>query len=174
MKQIKRSISFELLIVLTLSFDLLYGGNLMQANIKLHELRCEYAINPLGIDVRTPKFSWILESLERGQMQGAYQILVATSLENLHRDIGDKWNSKKIKLPNSVNIPYEGNLLSSGEKCFWKVRVWDKKGEVSDWSEIATFEMGLLSESDWGANGLEPAFSTICLILKGSLGRLSH
>lgn len=150
MKQIKRSISFELLIVLTLSFDLLYGGNLMQANIKLHELRCEYAINPLGIDVRTPKFSWILESLERGQMQGAYQILVATSLENLHRDIGDKWNSKKIKLPNSVNIPYEGNLLSSGEKCFWKVRVWDKKGEVSDWSEIATFEMGLLSESDWG------------------------
>lgn len=72
--QIKNAISLGLLIVLTLSFDFLYGGNLLQGNVKIHELRCEYAINPLGIDTKNPKFSWILESVERGQMQSAYQV----------------------------------------------------------------------------------------------------
>lgn len=147
--QIKNAISLGLLIVLTLSSDFLYGANLLRGNVKIHELRCEYAINPLGIDTKTPKFSWILESVERGQMQSAYQVLVATSLDNLQKGMGDKWDSKKVKLSNSVNIPYEGNLLSSGEKCFWKVRVWNKKGKVSDWSETATFEMGLLEKDDW-------------------------
>lgn len=56
-------------------------------------LTCEYAVNPLGLDVVKPRFSWILESDERGQMQSAYQILVASSEEKLNADAGDKWDS---------------------------------------------------------------------------------
>ena len=43
-------------------------------------LRCEYLENPLGIDVRQPRFSWVLEHSHRGgELQSAYQILVAAS-----------------------------------------------------------------------------------------------
>jgi len=117
--------------------------------ISVRELRCEYTRNPLGIDAPQPRFSWILKSEERGQMQSAYRILVAGSADNLDSDMGDKWDSGKVASEKSVNIPYQGKALSSGEKCYWKVRVWDREGRPSLWSEPATFEIGLLKESDW-------------------------
>ena len=45
-------------------------------------LRCEYLSNPLGIDVPQPRFSWVLEHSARGEMQTAYQVLVATRAES--------------------------------------------------------------------------------------------
>ena len=44
-------------------------------------LRCEYRVNPAGIDEAQPRLSWQLESSERGQKQTAYQILVASNPE---------------------------------------------------------------------------------------------
>ena len=113
------------------------------------DLKCEYAVNPLGVDTLKPRFGWILESLRRGQSQSAYQVQVASSPENLKKDIGDKWDSGKVASDRSVNVEYGGKALSSVEQCWWKVRVWDQNGEVSAWSEPATFEMGLLKQSDW-------------------------
>ena len=55
-------------------------------------LTCEYAADPLRIDVAQPRFGWVLNSSRRGQMQSAYQILVAGSPEKLKADIGDKWD----------------------------------------------------------------------------------
>jgi alpha-L-rhamnosidase len=149
MAQINRVFFCGLYVLFIFSTGFPAIGNTLNENVEVKDLRCEYAINPLGVDTKVPKFSWMLESSERGQMQSAYQVLVATSLDNLHKNIGDKWESKKVKLSNSVNIPYKGALLKSGEICYWKVRVWDKKGLVSNWSNPATFEMGLLVDSDW-------------------------
>ncbi|MCK4782991.1 MAG: family 78 glycoside hydrolase catalytic domain, partial [Desulfobacteraceae bacterium] len=122
---------------------------LKRAQLRPTELRCEYAINPLGLDVRKPRFSWILKSEKRGQMQSAYRILVASSADNLESDMGDKWDSGKVTSEKSVNVVYQGSNLSSAEKCYWKVRVWDKYGKASEWSEPATFEMGLMKKGDW-------------------------
>ena len=113
------------------------------------ELTCEYAINPLGIDVAQPRFGWVLESHGRGQEQTAYRILVASSLRKLRADVGDKWDSGKVDSDRSVNIPYQGKVLSSGEQCWWKVRVWDKNGKAGAYTEPVTFEMGLLKQTDW-------------------------
>jgi alpha-L-rhamnosidase len=113
------------------------------------ELKCEYAVSPLGVDVPQPRFSWVLESSQRGQTQSAYQILVASSEEKLQADVGDKWDSGKVASDRSVNLDYEGSALTSGETCRWKVRVWDKDDRVSAYSVPATFEMGLLNEGDW-------------------------
>jgi alpha-L-rhamnosidase len=113
------------------------------------EIRCEYTDNPLGLETQRPRFSWILTSSQRGQMQTAYQILVASSLENLSQGKGDKWDSKKLASDQSVTVVYQGKELKSGEKCWWKVRVWDKNGKAGAFSEPATFEMGLLKQSDW-------------------------
>ena len=117
--------------------------------IIVKELYCEYSITPLGIDTTSPRFSWLLESTQRGMRQTAYQILVATTIVKLNNNIGDKWDSGKVVSETSVNVPYQGKILSSGEKCYWKVRVWDKDGLDSNWSEPSTFEMGLLNENDW-------------------------
>jgi len=120
-----------------------------EANITVKELCCEYSANPPGIDTSQPRFSWIPQSSQRGQMQSAYHILVAISEEKLKSNIGDKWDSGKVKSEKSVNVAYQGKALASGEKCYWKARIWDKYGQASAWSKLATFEMGLLKESDW-------------------------
>jgi len=119
------------------------------ADITAGRLKCEYAVNPLGIDVAAPRFSWVLESGKRGRMQSAWQVLVASSAARLATDTGDKWDSGKVNSAQSVNVAYKGKPLVSREVCFWKVRVWDNAGVRSAWSKPATFEMGLLKETDW-------------------------
>jgi len=124
------------------------------------ELKCEYASSPLGVDVAQPRLSWVLQSSQRGQMQSAYQILVASSEEKLQANVGDKWDSGKVGSDRSVNIAYQGKALASRERCWWKVRVWDKDGKASEYSKPAMFEMGLLKQNDWrgewiGAGGKE-------------------
>lgn len=98
------------------------------------ELWCEYAVDPLGIDVPEPRFSWILDSSRRSEVQSAYRILVASSEETLRGDGGDKWDSGVVASDASVNVAYAGATLASGERCYWKVRVWDGRGAASAWS----------------------------------------
>jgi len=114
-------------------------------------LRCEYRVNPLGIDILQPRLSWIMESNQRGQMQSAYQILVASSDNLLDLDIGDLWDSGKISSDQSNQVMYAGKPLMSRMQCCWKVRVWDKNDKVSAWSKPAFWTMGLLSTADWQA-----------------------
>jgi len=114
-------------------------------------LRCEHLLNPLGIDVRQPRLSWMMNSAGRGDRQTACQILVASSPSNLSLDNGDLWNSGTIVSSQSVLLTYGGRALSSGEACYWKVRVWDENGNFSAWSPVASWTMGLLNPSDWKA-----------------------
>ncbi len=116
------------------------------------ELRCEYQVNPLGIDVTNPRLSWILKSDIRNQKQTAYQVLVASTEENLKKDNSDLWDSGQVPSEQSIHIEYNGKPLNSQMRCYWKVRVWDKNGNASAWSNNAFWTMGLLNESDWNAN----------------------
>ncbi len=84
-------------------------------------------------------------------MQKAYQVLVATTQENLTNDTGDLWDSGKIDSDQSIHVVYKGKKLTSQMHCFWKVRVWDKDNKVSLWSNQAAWSMGLLNPTDWTA-----------------------
>ncbi len=112
-------------------------------------LRCEYLSNPLGIDVRQPRFYWVLNHTERGEKQSAYQILIATHPELLNQDKGDQWDSGKVASEESVQMVYGGKALDSGRAYYWKVRYWDKEGRPSPYSAPAQFEMGLLGREEW-------------------------
>ena len=57
--------------------------------VNVVETRCEYQVNPLGIDEAHPRLSWALASDQRGQKQMAYQVLVASRPEKLAADTGD-------------------------------------------------------------------------------------
>ncbi|MGB9717303.1 MAG: family 78 glycoside hydrolase catalytic domain [Thermoproteota archaeon] len=119
--------------------------------LKAGKLRCEYRVNPLGVDVLKPRLSWIVESSERGQFQTAFQIIVSSTRANLEKDIGDLWDSGKVQSEETSQITYAGKTLSSRMECWWKVRVWDKQGRPSEWSEPAYWTMGLLEPDDWKA-----------------------
>ncbi|MCF6284337.1 MAG: hypothetical protein L3K26_04015 [Candidatus Hydrogenedentes bacterium] len=114
-------------------------------------LRCEYREAPLGVDITAPRLSWIVTSDKRGQRQTAYQIRVASSEKGLAQGTADLWDSGKVASDETVNIEYTGKALSSRTPCYWQVKVWDKDGNPSDWSDAALWSMGLLNKSDWSA-----------------------
>lgn len=121
------------------------------AGLEVGQLRCEYLENPLGIDVAQPRLSWVLDSAVRGEKQTAYQILVASSAEELKKDHGDLWDSGKMGSDQTTFVAYAGKTLASRAACFWKVRSWDKDGKPSAWSRPAFWEMGILAPDDWQA-----------------------
>ena len=129
------------------------------------DLRCDYAVNPLGVDSQNPRLFWELESKKRGQSQSAYQILVASSEKHLARDDGDLWDSGKVASDETIQIPYAGQELKSFQKVFWKVRAWNVDGKVSAWSETAAWTMGVLQNSDWGAKWVAAADTNIPSLL---------
>src|SRR5258706_12391070 len=112
-------------------------------------LRCEYKINPVGVDNLRPGFSWELQSAQQNVLQTGYRVLVADDPSVLKNDRGNVWDSKKINSTASIQITYEGKTLQSAKKYFWKVMVWDNKGNVSAWSDDGYWQMGLLARSDW-------------------------
>ena len=119
--------------------------------VEVENLRCEYLKDPLGVDAAKPRLSWLLEADERGQKQTSYQILVASTPEILAKDQGELWDSGKVSSDRSIQVEYAGKPLDSGMRCYWKVRVWDREGEASDWSQPAHWLMGKLKPEDWTA-----------------------
>ena len=122
--------------------------SLSAGDLTVGRLRCEYLSNPIGIDVAAPRFSWVLKSDERGQKQTAYQVVVASTEERLATGEGDLWDSGKVASDRTLQVDYAGRALMSRQRCCWKVRAWDKDGQPSPWSEVATWSMGLLQPKD--------------------------
>ena len=104
-------------------------------------LRAEYLKNPMGIDITCPRFFW---QCDGGISQRAYRIVC----EN---DGTVVWDSGKVTSDRMTHIEYAGRALVSRELVSWRVKLWDENGNEGDWSETATFEMGLLCSSDWKA-----------------------
>ena len=111
-------------------------------------LQVESRQNPIGVDVLKPMLSWELRSTQRNVFQTAYRILVADDSTLLQKDTGNIWDSKKIS-STGINTGWvQWQTLQPAKKYFWKVMVWDNKGNVSAWSDNASWQMGLLSKSD--------------------------
>lgn len=118
-------------------------------------LKCEYRLNPLGIDKPNPRLSWTLESDRRGQKQLAYQVLVASSLKKLNNDVGDLWDSGNVESEQSLNVAYGGSKLKSRTQYFWKVRISDSNGTMSAWSTPSSWSTGILSQTEWQAKWIQ-------------------
>ncbi|MDQ8179408.1 family 78 glycoside hydrolase catalytic domain [Pelagicoccus sp. SDUM812005] len=114
-------------------------------------MKCEYGIEPMGVDTQRPRLSWALEGQGRGLQQSAYQVLVASCLEMLEPGKADLWDSGRVAERGSSQIEYRGKPLSSGQTVFWKVRAWDQAEEVSGWSDASRWTTGLLSGDEWQA-----------------------
>ncbi len=105
------------------------------------DLRCDWSVNPLGVNSVTPKLGWVLNSTDFHVIQQAYQILVASSVEKLQNNKGDVWDSGKITSDQSQLIVYNGATLEHEKKYFWKVKVWTNKNLESPWSDWSSFRV---------------------------------
>ena len=121
------------------------------------ELRCEYQKNPLGIDVRSPRLSWKITSEERGVLQLSYQIQVAKDDDSFSNIV---WDSGMVESDQSHHIPYEGKAPESCSRYYYRVRIRDTKGNASDWSEPAYWEMGFMHSKEWAAEWITPSLET--------------
>ncbi len=143
--------TISMLITVLMTMDVISADNPDDA-LRITSLRCEYRDQPLGIDTSVPRLSWTMESDLRGKNQSAYRVLVASSAKVLEDNKGDLWDSSKVESAQSINVVYKGKPLLSGQRCYWKVKVWaegDKKGKGSGWSKNSLWEMGLMDAADW-------------------------
>ncbi len=126
--------------------------------VKVEHLLTEDKPDPISIDATVPRFSWQLaDGDKRDVMQSAYEIKVSTYTV-LKKGKHEVWNSGKVMSDQSVYVPYKGETLLPGQKYYWQLRVWDNTGKASEWSVPASWQMGLLSPSDWKAQWITPGF----------------
>ncbi len=115
------------------------------ATIKPFDLRVgEFFSNPLGYSLEDLSFSWKLPDVQ-GMGQTAYRIQVSSDFSNPSAIL---WDSGKVESSDSVKVKVPLEVKPRG-KYFWRLKFWDAEGAESEWSDIAFFEAGLLSNSDW-------------------------
>lgn len=107
--------------------------------MKAINLKTEYLINPIGIDIRHPRLFW---NCEGGTKQIAYRIVAKTDEQIV-------WDSGKVS-SDSMHADYP-NDLASRQRVEWNATLWDETDSKGESSETAFFETGLLSASDFRA-----------------------
>lgn len=107
--------------------------------MKAINLKTEYLINPIGIDIRHPRLFW---NCEGGTKQTAYRIVAKTDEQIV-------WDSGKVS-SDSMHADYP-NDLASRQRVEWNATLWDETDSKGESSETAFFETGLLSASDFRA-----------------------
>lgn len=116
--------------------------------MKANRLRCEQMKNPMGIDVVRPCLSWICES---GVRQSAYEIEVKSADEMIYH------SGKVVSDAMSMILEKEPE---SKQRLSWHVRLWDENDNEGEWSEEATFEMGILQQEQFVAKWINPEQET--------------
>lgn len=119
-----------------------------QSDRSIYDLQCEYLVNPLGLDVKSPRLTWKIADKSRGAKQSAYRILIGTDSMAIVKGKSDVWDSGKTTGESNLQI-YNGSPLKPFDKYFWKVLVWDKAGKKYADSKVASFEMGMMNSKNW-------------------------
>ncbi len=142
-----------------LLFLLLLTTTLTAQPLYVNKLRCNNKVNPV-IDTPTPLFSWQLQAGPENKniLQTAYHIQVGSSSEQLTKGRKLFWDSGRVQSEQSIQVPYSGPELSSRQRLYWRIKVWDNQGHESPWSDIQHWEMGMLQASDWNAQWISPSW----------------
>lgn len=107
--------------------------------MKAINLKTEYLVNPVGIDIQNPRLMW---NCDGGIKQTAYRIIAKSDGKTV-------WDSGKV-VSSSMRAEYP-HKLKSRERVEWTVTLRDESDHEGEPSETAYFETGLLSASDFTA-----------------------
>lgn len=118
-----------------------------QPPARVINMKCEYLVDPIGVDAARPRFSWQLSDARRGAAQHAYKVCVSTDSAEAANGKGNIWTSPKIASGTQL-ANYDGKELQPFTRYFWTVVVWDKdRRQIA--SSPARFETGMRSIANW-------------------------
>ncbi len=109
----------------------------------LIHLRCEYLVNPLGIDSKHPRFTWEIPDLPGGS-QVSFQIITGTDSFAVAQHTGTMWQSPMFGYRNSI-VRYAGKPLLPFTKYYWTVM----SNNTMITAPVAHFETGMISSLNW-------------------------
>ena len=141
----------RLLFVLGLLFlaQPMSAAKVRQPELTVTDLRAEHMTNPMSLDTPAPRLGWRLESSLQNVVQSSYHIIVSSSREKAEALEGDVWDAT-VASSESQWVRYGGKPLPSNTRCYWRVQVEaNGGGVVSGWSDVAEWNVGLLTEGDW-------------------------
>ncbi|MGN0814808.1 MAG: family 78 glycoside hydrolase catalytic domain [Candidatus Coproplasma sp.] len=114
--------------------------------MKAINLKTEYLVNPVGIDIKNPRLMW---NCDGGARQTAYRIVARADGKTV-------WDSGKVK-SDCMHADYP-EKLESRRRVEWSVTLWDENDEQGE-SQTAYFEVGLLDLNDWKAEWITGDYS---------------
>jgi len=118
------------------------------AQCAVSALKCEYLLNPIGIDAAKPRLSWQLQDSRRGARQAACEVIVGTDSIAVAKGTGNIWQTDRMNKDLQL-LSYGGKALTPFTKYFWTVKVWDKDGKPSTIQTVASFETGMIQQGNW-------------------------
>lgn len=130
------------------------------------QLKCEYQDNPIGIDVKKPRFSWQIASKKQNVSQTAYRIQCSKSETFQEETL--LWDTGLVYTNDANQIIYKGVTLEAFERVYWRVMVETNVGKT-DFSQPAYFEMGFLDtpwEAEWITSDIKFQANSQCPVLK--------
>ncbi len=125
----------------------IFSANAEAQNLEVVKTRCEYLINPIGIDASAPRFTWQLSDKRQGAKQTAFRLIIGVDSLGLLKGENLVWDSKKQN-NDAMLVSYSGTALLPVTKYYWRVASWDQTGKPLN-SPVATFETGLMSSTNW-------------------------
>ena len=110
-------------------------------------LQCEYLENPLGVDVASPRLSWLINDTRYGAVQKGYRLLIGTDSLSVVYGKSNVWDSERVESDRML-VVYDGPALHPFTRYFWSVQVWDMEG-ISTTSLVSSFETGMMKTGNW-------------------------
>ncbi|KAL2809162.1 bacterial alpha-L-rhamnosidase domain protein [Aspergillus granulosus] len=103
--------------------------------------------NTLGVEETRPRISWKFDTHNSDFTQTAYEIEVCNISWDLQTTV---LSSTRRKSPDSYLVPWpQAEPLKPRQRISIRVRAWDRSGVVTNWSDQAVLEVGLLTRADW-------------------------
>jgi alpha-L-rhamnosidase len=129
--------------------------------LTIQELKTEYRVNSLGLDVKVPRFSWKMISTENNTRQVSYSIRVISNESII-------WETGEVRSDQSILVDYQGEALLPATRYEVRINVKDNHGEeaiAEGW-----FETGLMDaenfKADWITHGFEDELEPCAVFCK--------
>ena len=110
--------------------------------------KVEYLSNPMGMDEKQPRFSYVPEGIVRQRRRR----IVVTTGKSGHV----AWDSGWVESRETLQIRYEGEALQPFTRYHWQVEVEDEQGNTVRSDPTSFFETGFLGtpwSAKWIASG---------------------
>lgn len=141
-----------ILAVSSFAADCLFNAPMSEDLTMPTKLRCERQVNPVGVAVRKPLFSWY----PGPSGQSAYRIRVFADIPSVQDSSAAPeshslvWDSGWVESSEFIDVEYEGHRLESGRGYSWAVQLKDADGNIGEISESQHFVTAFFEQSDWG------------------------